>query len=275
MAAHPRTAALYATFTGAAIDSGRPRIAFCHGLFGQGRNWTSIARRLGDAYSCALIDMPNHGRSAWTDELSYPAMADQLAAFLAGHGEQPWIVVGHSMGGKIAMATALRRPELVERLCVVDMAPVDYRGENSFGRYVAGMRSLDLGALTSRSEADDQLRDAVPDPTVRGFLLQNLRRGVDSGAPARAGWHWQMNLRLLGDQLDVLSGWPDFGPVSYPGPTLWVAGAESDYIRPEYEPAMRALFPQLRRVTIKNSGHWVHSEQPDIFSDVLRRFLPA
>jgi esterase len=267
----PPPGSLFATFTGAELSAGRPRIAFCHGLFGQGRNWTSIARRLGDRYSCALVDMPNHGRSPWTADLSYPGMADQLAAFLAGTGRRPWILVGHSMGGKIAMTTALRHPELIERLCVADVAPVDYQGESSFGRYVSGMRSVDLTALASRGEAEQQLRDAVPDPTVRSFLLQNLRRGGREGV----GWRWQMNLQLLGDRLDVLSGWTDPGPVEYPGPTLWVAGADSDYIRPEHEPMMRALFPQLRRVTIKNAGHWVHSEQPEIFLDVLRRFLPT
>src|SRR4051794_32795282 len=99
----PATDSLYATFTGAELRAGRPRIAFCHGLFGQGKNWTTIARRLGDAYSCALIDMPNHGRSGWTEELGYPAMSDQLAGFLAGHGDRPWVLVGHSMGAKIAM----------------------------------------------------------------------------------------------------------------------------------------------------------------------------
>ncbi|HEY9294439.1 MAG TPA: alpha/beta fold hydrolase [Microlunatus sp.] len=267
---------LYATVLDQHPQEHQPRVAFCHGLFGQGKNWTSVAKQLSDRYAVTLIDMPNHGRSDWTEELSFPELADQLGCYLAdAGGEDPWAVVGHSMGGKIAMALALRHPELVQRLCVVDIAPVDYRGKSEFDGYVAAMRSIDLDQLQSRVEADDQLRDGVPNPTVRSFLLQNLRRG-DSDHP---GWHWQMNLRLLGDQLDRLTDWPDPFPIgregrdSYQGPTLWVAGADSDYIRPEYTPTMKRLFPQVRSVKIKGARHWVHSEQPDIFVQVLRRFL--
>ncbi|QDP97039.1 alpha/beta fold hydrolase [Microlunatus elymi] len=269
---------LYATVLDQHPEGGRPRIAFCHGLFGQGKNWTTVAKQLSDDYAVTLIDMPNHGRSDWTDELSYPALADRLAGFLAdADGGEKWNVVGHSMGGKIAMALALRHPDLVQRLCVVDIAPVDYRGKSEFDRYADAMRSVDLDQLRSRSEADDQLRSAVPDPTVRGFLLQNLRRSA--GGSHHAGWHWQMNLRLLGDQLDRLTDWPDPFPgrgnvlPSYPGPTLWVAGADSDYIKPEYAPAMKGLFPRVRSIKIKSARHWVHSEQPEIFVQVLRRFL--
>lgn len=252
----------------------RPRIAFCHGLFGQGKNWTTIGRQLAGDYTVALVDMPNHGRSPWTEELSYPGMAELLAGFLeapsTGSGNaRPWTLVGHSMGGKIAMTLALTRPELVERLVVTDIAPVDYGGRGEFDQYVSAMRGLDLATLPSRQAADDQLAEGVPDPTIRSFLLQNLRRGGDSDMR----WHWQMNLQLLGDRLDVLSGFPELDAAPFDGPTLWVAGADSDYIRPEDLPTMRRLFPQVRQVKIKNAGHWVHSEQPGIFVDVLRAFL--
>jgi esterase len=251
-------------------SSGHPRIAFCHGLFGQGRNWTTIGKAVSDDYAATLIDMPNHGRSAWTDTVDYRIVADQVGDFLRGQGgSDPWALVGHSMGGKIAMMIALRHPELVRRLCVVDIAPVDYRGKSEFATYVRAMRAVDLGALQSRGDAEEQLRELVPDRTVRGFLLQNLRRGGDSG------WHWQMNLPLLGDHLDQLSDWPDPESSGYDGATLWVAGAESDYIRPEYAPAMKELFSQVRTVKIKGAGHWVHSQQPEIFTQVLRRFLSS
>lgn len=267
----PRRARLYGTILGADADRSKPRVAFCHGLFGQGKNWTSIAKQLTDDYTVAMIDMPDHGRSPWTAEVSYPQSADLVAQFLIDNADgEPWTVVGHSMGGKIAMMLALRHPDLVRSLCVVDIAPVDYTGGSEFRPYVQGMRSIDLTTLRSRADADDQLRAKVPDQTVRSFLLQNLRRGGDTDD---TGWHWQMNLQLLGDQLGVLGGWPvvDAGP--YAGPTLWVGGAESTYIRSEDAPAMRALFPQLRTVRIKNARHWVHSDQPEVFTAVLKDFL--
>jgi pimeloyl-ACP methyl ester carboxylesterase len=253
-------------------ESAHPRIAFCHGLFGQGRNWTTIGKQLSDRYAVTLIDLPNHGRSDWTESLDYPDIADLVANFLRDlGGADQWTLVGHSMGGKIAMMLALRHPELVQRLCVVDIAPVDYGGRGEFSGYVRAMRGLDLSALSSREQADRQLAADISDPTVRGFLLQNLRRDRTPGAAT--GWRWQMNLKLLGDQLEVLSGWPDPGGGPYSGPTLWVAGAESDYIRDENVPAMRAHFPQVRKIKIKGARHWVHSEQPEIFGQVLAGFL--
>jgi pimeloyl-ACP methyl ester carboxylesterase len=249
-----------------APQADHPRIAFLHGLFGQGRNWTTIGRRLSDRYAVTLIDLPNHGHSAWTSQMDYPQQADQVAALLADLGDD-WTVVGHSMGGKIAMALALRHRRLVQRLCVVDIAPVDYPGQREFSGYVRAMRSLDLDTLPSREAADQQLRPAVPSPTVRAFLLQNLRRDGDH-------WRWQMNLATIGDRLETLGHWPQPDTEPYPGPTLWIAGAESDYIRREYEPAMRALFPHLRTARVKGAGHWVHSEQPETFLQVLRTNLP-
>ena len=247
------------------------RMVFLHGLFGQGKNWTSIAKTLATDHQILLLDLPDHGRSDWTERLSYADMAAAVADTLVqvAPGER-WTVIGHSMGGKVAMRMALTEPGLVDRLCVVDMAPVDYHGLTSFGRYVEGMRSVDLTALRTRADADAALTERVPDPVIRGFLLQNLRR--DSG-PDGVRWRWQMNLRLLGDQLDVLSGWPAPGTKPFAGPVLWIAGAESDYVRPEYAPDMRALFPAVRTITIKQAGHWVHAEQPDVFTAVLRRFV--
>jgi esterase len=246
-----------------------PRVIFLHGLFGQGRNWTTIAKALSGQARVSLVDLPNHGRSPWTDHFSYPEMADQVADLIrAEAGGEPYAVVGHSMGGKVAMALTLLHPDLVERLCVVDVSPVPRR-VSGFETYVRGLRSIDLDTLPDRSSADAQLQPYVPEAAIRGFLLQNLRREH----PPAGGWRWQMNLSLLGDHLSEMGDWPDFHTSPYPGPALWLAGSESRYIRPEYAPVMRALFPRVQLVTVKGAGHWLHSDQPDVFVAIMRRFL--
>lgn len=251
------------------VGAAGPRVLLLHGLFGQGKNWTGIAKALADRARVIMIDLPNHGRSGWTESVTYGETAVAIADALTTDDDEPLNVVGHSMGGKVAMAMALLQPRLVERLVVADIAPVRYDAISSFGDYVTGMRSVDLSRLSTRAEADVALQPYVPDEVVRGFLLQNLRRDASSDT----GWRWQLNLSLLGGVLADLGAWPDLHTPPYEGPVLWVAGANSDYIQPKYAPAMRALFPRTTQFTIKNAGHWVHSEQPDIFVAALRRFL--
>jgi pimeloyl-ACP methyl ester carboxylesterase len=256
---------LYATQLG----TQGPRVVFLHGLFGQGRNWTTVAKALSDSARVSLVDLPNHGRSAWTEEFSYPEMADQLAHLLsADDAEQAYAVVGHSMGGKVAMTLALRHPELVTRLCVSDVSPVA-RPVTGFERYVEGLRSIDLATLPDRAAADAQVAPYVPEQAIRGFLLQNLRRDH----PPSGGWRWQMNLKLLGDHLAEMGDWPDLRTEPYRGPVLWLAGEHSSYVRPEHAPIMRALFPRVQLVTVKGAGHWLHSDQPAVFEAIMRRFL--
>ena len=168
-----------------------PRVAFCHGLFGQGRNWTQAGKALAPDHRVTLIDMPNHGRSAWTDTFSYADMADSVASLFTA--DDPVTLVGHSMGGKVVMALALRHPELVAKLVVVDVSPVSYdAGRLEFAGYIEAMRALDLTTLDSRADADAALRGAVPNTSVRAFFLQNLRRDGDQ-------WRWHLNLARLGD----------------------------------------------------------------------------
>jgi pimeloyl-ACP methyl ester carboxylesterase len=247
-------------------DHGSP-VVFCHGLFGQGRNWTQIGKALAVDHRVLLVDLPHHGRSPWTERFDYLDIADRVAGLMSA--DDPVTLVGHSMGGKVAMILALRHPDLVERLCVVDVAPVAYDRMSEFAGYVEAMRGLDLDALAQRGDADAALEEAVPNPTVRGFLLQNLRRDGD-------GWRWQVNLDVLGEDLHAVGGWPEdrLGDVtSYTRPVLWVGGETSDYVREEHAPAMDRWFPHNRRVTVKGAGHWVHSEQPEVFLEVLRRFI--
>jgi pimeloyl-ACP methyl ester carboxylesterase len=249
------------------------RVVFCHGLFGQGRNFTAIGKALADRHRVTLVDMPDHGQSPWSERFDYLAAADQVAGLLSE--DDPAALVGHSMGGKTCMLLALRHPRLVERLAVVDVSPVAYDHATEFDRYIRAMRAIDLDTLGSRAEADAALTEAVPDPTVRGFLLQSLRR---EGSGSGGGWRWYLNLELLGRDLDAVTDWPEAaleGAEPYTGPVLWVGGADSRYVQPGYVEAMDRWFPHTRRVTVKGAGHWVHSEQPEVFLEVLRRFLSS
>jgi pimeloyl-ACP methyl ester carboxylesterase len=260
-----------------------PRVVFVHGLFGQGKNWTTIAKGLADAHRVTLLDLPNHGHSPWTDRVDYLDMAGLVAAELERLGE-PVTLVGHSMGGKVAMQLALHRPELVRALVVVDIAPVEYpvsggrtddpdEEASPFGAYIAAMQAMDLSGLQRRDEADAALQAAVPSRMVRSFLLQSL---VREGLGADGTWRWRLNLELLGRDLERLRGFPDPPEgARYDGPVLWVAGANSHYVLPQDRPVMDALFPGTRLVRIKNAGHWVHSEQPEVFLQTLRHFLDA
>ncbi len=256
-----------------------PRVAFVHGLFGQGRNWTTIAKGLTDGHRVTLVDLPNHGHSPWTDTVDYVDMADMLAAEFETYDE-PVTLVGHSMGGKAAMTLALRRPELLRALVVVDVAPVEYpvRGGRTddpdeeaspFAGYIAAMRAMDLESLETREACDAALKPAVGSDMVRGFLLQSLVRDRSG-----EGWRWRLNLEALQRDLEHLRGFPEPPEgATYDGPVLWIAGADSTYVLPEDRERMDALFPATRLLTIKNAGHWVHSEQPEIFTEALRRFL--
>ena len=245
-------------------EAGSP-VVFCHGLFGQGKNWTHVGKALAAAHRVTLVDMPNHGQSAWTERLDYVEMADAVARVI----EEPATLVGHSMGGKAAMLAALRHPERVERLVVVDVSPVAYRSADEFRGFIDAMQAIDLGSLASRAEADAALADAVPNPGVRAFLLTNLRRASDAEG---GGWRWLPNLEVLRRDLDVLRGFPETDAV-YEGPVLWIGGADSGYVRDEFREAMEARFPNVRRVTVKGAGHWVHSEQPAVTIGLLQRFL--
>lgn len=255
------------------VQSGDPaakhRVVFLHGLFGRGKNFTRVAAGLAPEALSLLVDLPNHGQSGWTEHISYEELADLVAAHLreefAAHG--PVDVIGHSMGGKVAMVLALRHPDLVRRLVVLDNSPTtSVSGRGEFQHLLDALASVDTATLTRRADAGELLRSKIPSDAVRGFLLQNLRRDDD-------GFSWEPNLSLLRAELETIMAFPVIDQLSFDGPVLWVGGEKSGYVTDEDEPAMRALFPKTRRLTMKGAGHWVHSEKPEETVAVLRAFL--
>ena len=242
-----------------------PPLLIVHGLYGSARNWGVIARRLADTRRVIAVDQRNHGESPHTEDHDYPAMAVDLARVIEGVGT-PMDVLGHSMGGKAAMQLALTRPELVRRLVVADIAPVAYTHDQS--RHAQAMRALDLTGVTTRSEADRRLAEVEPDPGLRAFFLQSL----DLKAPG--GPRWRLNLDVLEGEMAKIVGWPGTDGV-FERPTLFLTGANSHYVKPEYRPDILKQFPKARFARLPGAGHWLHADKPREFEETVRVFLSA
>ncbi|MDA7426379.1 alpha/beta fold hydrolase [Thalassococcus lentus] len=241
-------------------ESARPPLLIVHGLYGSGRNWGVIAKRLGGDRLVLTPDMRNHGDSFWSDTHDYPSMADDLAEVIDAHGGKA-DVVGHSMGGKAAMVMALKRPELIQRLIVADIAPVAYSHDQS--QFIAAMKSVDLSQVERRSDATDQLAQSVDDKTLQSFFTQSLDI---------KNKRWRLNLDALAEQMPNILGFPEVSG-HFDGPTLFLSGAESDYVKRDYRPKIRELFPKARFARMANAGHWLHAERPRAFEESVRAFL--
>ena len=252
--------ALASTVTG----QGPPALVL-HGLFGSGTNWRTIARRLGSRLECHLVDQRNHGRSPHARGMAYPALADDVLAYLEARGIDQAGLIGHSMGGKSAMTLALTAPERVRWLIVADIAPAPSPSDHR--PIVEALRALTLDSLTSRAAADSALAHTFPDPGLRQFLLQNLVHGD-------GGLRWRIDLEAIAEALPDLTGFPPTAPgAAYRGPTLFLRGERSDYVTARHEPRIRALFPSASVDTIADAGHWLHAEQPAAVTDRIARFV--
>ena len=240
-----------------------PGVVLVHGLYGSGNNFRRHANWLAEHRRVLSPDLRNHGRSPHHRDMGYPAMAADLAALLDAEGLDQATLVGHSMGGKAAMALALTHPERVEGLVVVDIAPVAY--DHDQAGILRAMDEVDLDQVASRGDADRQLREAVPEAGVRQFLLTNLERGDE-------GWRWRLPLGVLADALPDILDFPELG-APYTGPTLFLHGAASDYVTPRHHETIRRHFPEARIEGLEGVGHWVHAEAPEAFEAALRRFL--
>ncbi len=234
-----------------------------HGLFGSGRNWQRVGRRLTDLRRVVGVHLRNHGASPWSELMTYEAMAGDVLALMDRLGLERADIVGHSMGGKAGMVAALTAPERVGRLAVVDIAPVPY--DHSHRTEIDAMRGVDLGSVSSRADAEAALAGAIADASLRAFLLQNLESTAD-------GYRWRINLDGIDRHMDELIDFPPLDDV-HEGPVLLLSGGRSDYVDDAGRNAMRCFFPDTRFVHWPEAGHWPHVEHPQAIGDLLRGFL--
>lgn len=237
-----------------------PPLLIVHGLYGSGRNWGVIAKRLSDERQVITVDQRNHGDSFWDDDHSYAAMASDLSEVIAAHGGRA-DVLGHSMGGKAAMVLALTHPDKVNRLIVADIAPVSY-GHSQI-QYIEAMRAVDLTRVEKRADASAQLARHVPETSLQAFFTQSL----DLKAK-----RWKLNLDGLAAAMPLILGFPDIEG-RFDAPSLFLSGSESDYVLPEHRPAIRGFFPKARFARLPGAGHWLHAEKPREFESAVRTFL--
>ena len=244
-------------------DSDIP-LVILHGFFASSRNWRQIAEQLASKRRVYVPDLRNHGTSPHHAQMDYPTMTADVLDFLNQQGIGRADLLGHSMGGKIAMWFALHHAERLNKLVVADIAPVTYR--HGFAKLITALKALPLTELSNRKQAETFLADAIPDLSYRQFLLQNL-------VLEQGHYRWRINLDYFACNADHIAGFPAVdGLPGYKEACLFLAGAESNYVQAETLPA---LFPQARLERLAGAGHWLHVQQPMAFIEWVEHFLGA
>lgn len=242
-----------------------PALFILHGLFGSGDNWRTVAKPLAQHYTVYFVDLRNHGRAPHTATTSYPEMADDLLGLMAAENLAKISIIGHSMGGKVAMTFALNHPEGVDQLVVADMGIRAYPPHHA--DILAGLHAVNLQALTQRHEAEQTLSGYIADKGIVQFLMKGLYR-------TDAGFAWRFNLHgLTRDYENILAGVSASQP--YDKPVLFIRGEKSNYVRDADFAAIQDLFPLATLITIADAGHWVHADKPQPFMQAVQQFLHA
>jgi esterase len=241
---------------------GQPLIIL-HGLFGSSDNWFSLAKIFAEQFSVYLIDQRNHGQSPHSDEFNYQLLAEDLYLFIQEHHLHKPHIIGHSMGGKTAMNFAVKYPEHLGKMIIVDIAPKLYPVHHD--HILDGLHTIDITKLTSRNEADQILSKQVTEPDVRQFLLKNLYR------TSEGRFQWRVNLSAIDNHIEEIgAGMQYMGTFS--GPALFINGARSNYFKPGDETLIHSIFPNAE-ISNLDTGHWVQAEKPKEFAEIAIAFL--
>jgi pimeloyl-ACP methyl ester carboxylesterase len=252
-------------------DQANTPVLLLHGLLGSKRNFASLASSLGAQLEkqrrIIAVDLRNHGDSDWSEQMSYTAMAQDVLDFLDSQNIKKVVLVGHSMGGKIAQAMSLMHPNRVEGLVVLDIAPVEYSRTDPHWKAVEdilhAIHAVDIGDGASKTEVDKMLRPTVPDPALRAFVLTNYDARKQG---------WKIPVGTIVQQLEALAGF-DVPQSKYDGDVFIIHGGQSRFVRHAYMDQIADFFPNHMLTTIRGAGHWVHAEAPDDTIALLKRFL--
>lgn len=240
-----------------------PSLIILHGLFGSASNFRTLAKQFGEHYTVYCLDLRNHGSSPHDDDVSFDAMASDIIEFMDREGIDDTVLMGHSLGGKVAMQVALNHPHRISKLIAGDIAPVEYPHHHD--RIFDGLNEVTRRSPASRKEAEQILVDYVEIPEVRLFLLTNLTRAEDGSL------QWRINVDGLVNGYEHIAKKPWGTP--FTGPSLFIRGALSDYVCQEYFPAIYELFPTAEITTLDGTGHWLHAEKPKEYTEIVLKFL--
>lgn len=239
-------------------------IIILHGLFGSLDNWMSLGKELSEDYQVWLVDNRNHGQSPQSKEFDYSIMAEDLKEFIITHQIVDPIIIGHSMGGKVAMHFASFYPELLDKLIVVDIAPVNYPVHHA--QILTAMRNVNFSTVSRRGDVDEILAEKIDEVGVRQFLLKNLYWKT------KEQLDWRFNFKVLDETIEEISAGMKISE-PYKGKTLFIAGGKSDYITEQYNDKIFKFFPFATIKSIAHAGHWIHAEAPQDFLTFVKGFI--
>lgn len=245
------------------LGEGKPLIIL-HGVFGSSDNWQTLGKYFAQYFKVFMVDLRNHGNSPHSDVFTYEAIDEDLIEFMNDHNIHKPHILGHSLGGKVAMHLTTRNPDLIDKMIVIDIAPKYYPPHHQ--DVFRAFRAVDLNSIRSRKEASDQMETVELEFGVRQFIMKNLTRNSDGG------FYWKVNIDAIERANDKIGG--GFGKSgSFVNPTLFIAGGNSEYILAEDHEKINRLFPNSQIETIAGAGHWVHAEKPEELKSMVMEFL--
>ncbi len=247
------------------VGQGEP-LLILHGLFGSSRNWQSLVRRYAEHFDVIAVDLRNHGQSFHSEVMDYSAMAEDVRALIETLGLSAVRMIGHSMGGKVALRLAIDHSSLIDRIVVADIAPVNYQHDHN--ETLDAMLAVDLNQISSRADADDQMKAAIAEAPLRAFLLQNLVRQQNN-------WQWRVNLQAIENHMSELTGFDLSASTHIDTPALFIYGSKSDYVGEAEQQIIQQQFNNGQLHSIEGAGHWLQAEKPDIFFDVTLNYLQS